>query len=94
MARLCDGFVTQALDAWRALLPSPLAGEGQGERGESAETSASPPLPNPSPARGGGQSWSPLRAQRGARPLRQTPMTPPSSRVITMVAERGRPGRP
>ena len=68
MARLCDGFVTQPLDAWRALLPSP--------------------------ARGEGQSWSPLRAQRGARPLRQTPMTPPSSRVITMVAERGRPGRP
>ncbi len=35
-------------------LPSPLAGEGLGERGVSAGVSACPPLPNPSPARGEG----------------------------------------
>jgi hypothetical protein len=38
----------------RAWLPSPLAGEGLGERGVSAEISVFPPLPNPSPARGEG----------------------------------------
>jgi len=38
----------------RAWLPSPLAGEGLGERGVSAKASAFPPLPNPSPARGEG----------------------------------------
>jgi hypothetical protein len=36
------------------LPPSPLAGEGLGERGMSAEALAFPPLPNPSPARGEG----------------------------------------
>jgi len=46
-------------DGWglaeaEALLPSPLAGEGLGERGSSAMVSARPPLPNPSPARGEG----------------------------------------
>jgi hypothetical protein len=35
-------------------LPSPLAGEGPGERGLSAKTPVLPPLPNPSPARGEG----------------------------------------
>jgi hypothetical protein len=37
-------------------LPSPLAGEGLGERGPSAKTSVVPPLPNPSPTRGEGQN--------------------------------------
>jgi len=36
----------------RALPPSPLAGEGLGERGVSAEASAFPPLPNPSSTKG------------------------------------------
>jgi hypothetical protein len=38
----------------QAPLPSPLAGEGLGERGVSAKASVLPPLPNPSPARGEG----------------------------------------
>jgi hypothetical protein len=38
----------------RAWLPSPLAGEGLGERGVSAKAPEFPPLPNPSPARGEG----------------------------------------
>jgi hypothetical protein len=43
-------------------LPSPLAGEGLGERGASAKASVFPPLPNPSPARGEGLN-TPVRGQ-------------------------------
>ena len=38
----------------RAWPPSPLAGEGLGERGTTADALVIPPLPNPSPARGEG----------------------------------------
>jgi hypothetical protein len=53
---LCDTdtVARTSVRSSRLLLPSPLAGEGLGERGLSAEASVFPPLPNPSPTRGEG----------------------------------------
>jgi hypothetical protein len=48
-----EPVASYAADA-HEFLPSPLAGEGPGERGRAPGPRPAPPLPNPSPTRGEG----------------------------------------